>query len=201
MGTTLSAMAHIVLFHHVLGLTPGVRALADALTAKGHQVTAPDLFDTQTFPDIDAGLAYVEHLGDQELLTRAEHACAGLPRDVVYAGLSLGVVPAEHLLMTRPGALGALLIHGFVDPAAMAGKWPDNCSVGIFGMEGDPFFVEDGDLAAAQNWRLTHPDMEIYLYPGDGHLFTEPALADYDAATTNALITDAVALLERSMAG
>ena len=76
-------MAHIVLFHHVLGLTSGVQALARSLEARGHRVTSPDLFRGQTFPTLQAGLAHVADIGDEELLRRAELACAELVSDVV----------------------------------------------------------------------------------------------------------------------
>ena len=37
-------MAHVLLFHHIQGLTEGVVAFADELRAAGHEVTTPDLF-------------------------------------------------------------------------------------------------------------------------------------------------------------
>lgn len=190
-------MAHIVLFHHVLGLTPGVRQLAAAFTAAGHEVSTPDLFEGVTFTDIASGLQHIDALGDEALLRRAEDACRHLRADVVYAGLSLGVVPAQHLLTNRPGARGALLIHGFIDPSTMPGVWPEGCPVGVFGMRDDPFLVGDGDLDAAQRWAQSHPGLEIHLYPGAGHLFTEPALDDYDPDATQSLVVDAVGLVNR----
>ncbi|MGE5211158.1 MAG: dienelactone hydrolase, partial [Acidobacteriota bacterium] len=53
-------MAEVVLFHHVLGLTPGVDAFAAELGRHGHVVHTPDLFDGRTFPDIDAGIAFLD---------------------------------------------------------------------------------------------------------------------------------------------
>lgn len=199
MARTLLVMTHIVLFHHVLGRTPGVRQLAASFAAAGHEVSAPDLFEGRTFPDIESGLQYMNAVGDEALLSRAEHACAQMRADVVYAGLSLGVVPAQHLLTNRPGARGALLIHGFIDPSTMRGDWPEGCPVGVFGMQDDPFFVGDGDLDAARRWALTHPGIEIHLYRGTGHLFTEPTLADYDPDITQELVADAVSLVNRRM--
>ena len=40
-------MAEVVLFHHLQGLTEGVRAFAGELRAGGHTVHTPDLFDGQ----------------------------------------------------------------------------------------------------------------------------------------------------------
>lgn len=199
MADMLLGVAHIVLFHHVLGLTPGIHQLAASFAAPDHEVSTPDLFKGRTFPDIESGLQYVNALGDEALMGRAERACAQVSADVVYAGLSLGVVAAQHLLTNRPGARGALLINGFIDPSTMPGTWPEGCPVGVFGMQDDPFFVGDGDLDAAQRWAQSHPGLEIHLYPGTGHLFTEPALDDYDPDSTRSLVADAVDLVNRRM--
>ena len=43
-------MTEVVLFHHVQGLTDGLRASADELRAGGHTVHAPDLFDGEGVP-------------------------------------------------------------------------------------------------------------------------------------------------------
>ncbi|WP_194785264.1 dienelactone hydrolase family protein [Actinomyces haliotis] len=188
-------MATIVLFHHVLGLTDGVTAFAQALRDAGHDVLTPDLFEGRTFTDLPAGLAHAGEIGDDELLARAEHACADLPADVVYGGFSLGVMPAEHLLLTRPGAAGGLLLHSFIEPAQLEGSWPEDCPVSLFAMDADPFLVEDGDLDAARSWQPAHPNLGIHLYPGAGHLFMEPGSRDYDPAVTSGVVDDVLAFL------
>ena len=188
-------MTTLVLFHHVLGLTHGVTYLADALRREGVEVLTPDLFVGRTFEDLSTGLAFVNQLGDDELLQRAESACDGLPADVVYGGLSLGVFLAQHLLQTRPGASGAVLLHSFFDPSRFPGAWPEECPVEVFGMDHDPFFVEDGDLAAAQAWQREHGNLHIHLYPGDKHLFLEPSLPDYDEHQSLQVIRDLVSSL------
>lgn len=113
----------------------------------------------------------------------------------VCAGMSLGVVAAQHMLQTKPGARGGLLLHSFIEPPQLGGSWPDQCPVDVLAMQGDPFFVEDGDLAAARQWQTTHPNLHIHLYPGVGHLFTEPASPDQDAATTRLLVHDILATI------
>jgi dienelactone hydrolase len=50
-------MAEVLLFHHVLGLNPGVHGFAEALRAAGHVVHTPDLFDGRTFQSIEDGIA------------------------------------------------------------------------------------------------------------------------------------------------
>jgi len=56
-------MAEVVLFHHALGLTPGVVAFADELRRAGHTVHTPDLFDGRTFATIEEGMGYAEKIG------------------------------------------------------------------------------------------------------------------------------------------
>jgi len=102
-------MAEVVLFHHVLGLTDGVRAFAEELRAGGHTVHAPDLFDGERPPTIDDGIALVQSVGQDVLGDRADRAVADLPEGLVYAGFSLGAATAQRFAQTRPGARGALL--------------------------------------------------------------------------------------------
>ena len=116
-------MAEILLFHHIQGLTHGVIAFADALRAGGHTVHTPDLFDGRTFDSIEAGQAYLGEVGFDEVRERGILAAEGLPAGLVYAGFSLGVMPAQQLTQNRPGARGALLYHSFADPSYF-GTWP-----------------------------------------------------------------------------
>src|SRR6058998_1096551 len=100
-------MAEVVLYHHAQGQTPGFLAFADELRAAGHTVHTPDLVDGRTFASIDEGMAYVGELGFGEIIERGERAAGELPSELVYGGFSLGVVPAQKLAQTRPGARGA----------------------------------------------------------------------------------------------
>src|SRR5205823_5933675 len=105
-------MAEVVLFHHAQGLTPGVVAFADDLRAAGHTVHTPDLFEGRSFGSIEQGMAYAEQLGfPDEIFKRGAAAVASLPAELVYAGFSLGVLPAQMLAQTRAGACGALLFY------------------------------------------------------------------------------------------
>jgi len=190
-------MRTVVLFHHVLGLTQGVLDLAEALRAAGHEVVVPDLFDGRTFSALADGLAHVGQMGDEELLRRAEAACEGLPDDIVLAGVSLGVMPAEHLLLTRPGAAGAVLISAFIDPAQVEGAWPEDCEVDVLGTDADPFLVGDGDILAAREWQRAHGNLRVMLRPGAGHLVMDPGSPDHDAAAARALTEDVLAAVAR----
>ncbi len=190
-------MVDVVLFHHVQGLTDGVLAFADGLRTGGHTVHTPDLFDGQRFATIDDGFAYLRAAGDDELRARAGRAVAELPAGVVFAGISWGVSTAQVLAQTRPGARGALLYEAFLPVTGewAVGPWPAGLPVQIHGMEKDPFFGLEGDLDAARGLvEVVGPQVaELYVYPGDQHLFTDSSLPSYDAGA-------AALVLERSRA-
>ena len=192
-------MAEVVLFHHVQGLTPGVLAFADALRAAGHTVHTPDVMDGRTFDSIDDGMAFVRGIGFDEAKDRGVRAAEELPSEVVYAGFSLGVMAAQQLAQTRPGARGALFFHSAL-PIEEFGSWPDGVAVQIHAMDADPFFVEDGgDIDAARAIVEQVADAELYLYPGDQHLFTDSSLPAYDPQAAALLMSRVLSFLaERS---
>jgi len=177
-------MAEVVLFHHVQGLTDGLRAFADELRADGHTVHTPDLFEGKQPASIDDGIALVQSIGDGVTRQRADRAVAHLREGVVYAGFSWGAATAQRLAQARPGARGALLYEGCVPltgPWAF-GPWPDGVPVQIHGMDNDPFFAGEGDIEAARHLAETlGPGLaELFIYPGDQHLFADSSLPSYD---------------------
>ena len=178
-------MAEVVLFHHVQGLTDGVRAFAEELRAGGHTVHTPDLFDGERPATIDDGIALVQSIGDGALSERVDRAVAGLPEGLAYAGFSFGAGTAQRLAQTRPGARGALLYEGCLPISGewAIGPWPDGVPVQIHGMDKDPFFALEGDLDAARELVETvGPGLaELFVYPGDRHLFADSSLPSYDA--------------------
>jgi dienelactone hydrolase len=181
-------VAEVVLFHHAQGLTSGVVAFADELRRAGHTVHTPDLLDGRTFGSIDEGLAYAQELGfPGEILARGARAVEGLPADLVYAGFSLGVLPAQMLAQTRPGARGALLFYSCV-PVEAFGSWPEGLPAQVHGMDADPFFTEEGDLDAARELTSQAKDTELFLYPGDQHYFADSTLPSYDPDATALLL-------------
>lgn len=183
-------MAEIVLFHHVLGLNPGVVALADDWRAAGHTVHTPDLYGGRTFDTLEAGFAFSEspEAPNQDALVEA--AVAELPAAVVFAGISWGVMPAQRLAQTRPGAAGAILLEACVPITGdwAFGPWPDGVPVQIHGMDADQFFAAEGDLDAARELVAAVPEAELFVYPGDQHLFEDRSLPSYDLTAT-ALLT------------
>ena len=145
-------MAEIVLFHHVQGLTPGVNAFADELRAAGHTVHTPDLFDGHTFPTLEEGIAHAGAVGFGNLLDRGVAAAESLGTNLVYGGFSLGVMPAQKLAQTRPGARGALFFYSCLPVTEFGSEWPAGVPVQVHGMDADPIFAEEGDLDAAPRW-------------------------------------------------
>jgi dienelactone hydrolase len=194
-------MAEVVLFHHVQGLTDGVRAFAEELRAGGHTVHTPDLFDGERPATIDDGIALAQGIEDEVLSERIGRAMAGLPESLVYAGFSFGVAIAQRFAQTRPGARGALLYESCLPLTGewAIGPWPDGVPVQIHGMDQDPFFALEGDLDAARELVATvGPELaELFVYPGDRHLFTDSSLPSYDADAAALVVQRSRELLDR----
>jgi len=189
-------MAEVLLFHHAQGQTTGFNAFADELRQAGHTVHTPDLFEGRTFGSIEEGMAYAEELGfPDEIIGRGEQAASELPSELVYAGFSLGVVPAQKLAQTRPGARGALFFYSCV-PASFFGGWPAGVPVQIHGMDADPIFVGEGDVEAARELVESSEGAELFLYPGDQHYFADSSLPSYDADATALLTTRVLDFLQ-----
>ncbi|MGB9377240.1 MAG: dienelactone hydrolase family protein [Mycobacteriales bacterium] len=183
-------MAEVVLFHHVQGLTKGVVSFADELRREGHTVHTPDLFDSQTFATIEDGMAYAREVGFGALLERGVAAADGLSdRGLVYAGFSMGAMPAQQLAQTREDARGALLFHACLPVSEFGERWPDGVPVQVHGMDADPLFAEaGGDLDAARELVAATDQAELFLYPGEEHLFADSSLPSYDAAAAGLLV-------------
>ena len=179
-------MAEVVLFHHVQGLTDGVRAFADELRAGGHTVHTPDLFD---------GERPATHRRRRRV--RAKHRRRGArrggptrrsptcPTGLVYAGFSWGAAPRSG--WPRPGPARAARCStrpACRSPASgPSGRGRTGSPVQVHGMDKDPFFALEGDLDAARELVATvGPELgELFVYPGDRHLFTDSSLPSYDA--------------------
>jgi len=184
-------MAEVLLFHHAQGRTPGVLAFADEIRRVGHTVHVPDLYEGRTFDHFEAGVGYSQEVGFETITERGLLAAEALPDHVVYAGFSLGVLPAQKLAQTRQGAAGVLLFHSCVPAAEFGRPWPRGVPLQVHGMDADELFVEEGDLDAARELVASVDNAELFLYPGDQHLFTDNSLPSYDEAAA-ALLTERV---------
>ena len=192
-------MATVLLFHHLQGLTPGVVAFADTLREAGHTVHTPDLFGGRTFSSIEEGAAFTHSDDAPDVDALADAAAASLPAGLVYLGFSFGVMPAQRLAQTRPGAAGAVLCESCVPVTGewAFGPWPEGVPVQIHGMDADPFFAGEGDVDAARELVSLVPDAELFVYPGNAHLFADSSLPQYDADAATLLTTRVLELLAR----
>jgi dienelactone hydrolase len=187
-------MTELLLFHHAQGQTQGFLAFADELRAAGHVVHAPDLYDGNTFADLDEGVGYAKQVGFGTIAERGRLAAEGLPNDLVYAGFSLGVMPAQDLAQTRPGAKGALLFSAAFPASEFGGSWPPGVPLQIHMMEDDEWALED--LPAARELVDSVDGAELFLYPGDRHLFADNSLPDYDENAATLLMQRVLSFLK-----
>jgi dienelactone hydrolase len=190
-------MTEVALFHHALGLTPGVEAFATTLREEGHTVHTPDLFGGRTFTTIDEGVDYAGEIGFGEIMNHARRAVDALPAEIVYLGFSLGVVPAQMLAQTRSGARGAVLCYSCLPFTEFGPSWPEGVPVQIHGMDADPYFVEEGDLDAARELVASARDAELFVYAGDQHYFADFTLPSYRPKAAELLMSRVLAFLDR----
>lgn len=188
-------MAEVLLFHHALGLTAGITAFADQLRAAGHTVHTPDLFEGRTFDSIEAGIGHAQEVGFGEVAERGVRAADELPAELVYAGFSLGVVPAQRLAQTRAGAKGALFYYSCI-PTEEFGSWPKGVPVQIHGGDTDPIFVDEGDIDAARALVAEADEAELFTYPTDQHYFADSTLPSYDEKSAELLLDRTLAFLK-----
>jgi dienelactone hydrolase len=132
-------------------------------------------------------VAHAAEIGFGEITDRGVRAADELPHELVYAGFSLGVLPAQKLAQTRAGARGALLFHSCVPVTEFGPSWPDDVPVQVHAMEADPFFVDEGDREAALALVESAEQAELFLYPGNQHLFADASLPSYDSQAAELL--------------
>ncbi|MGI9644006.1 MAG: dienelactone hydrolase family protein [Ilumatobacteraceae bacterium] len=186
-------MAHIVLFHHALGLTPGIESFAARLREAGHRVTAPDLFDGRRFESLDDGVAHAESIGFDTVIGRGVGAADDLGGPLVTMGFSLGVLPAQKLAQTDERVVGAVLCHAAVPIGMFGDAWPDDVGVQLHLVENDPWAAEDIDAAREV---ASAAGGTLYLYPGTAHLVAEESHDDHDPAISDQIASHALAFVE-----
>ena len=165
-------MAEVVVFHHALGLTDAVLGFADALRDAGHTVQTPDLFDGRTFDTIEDGMAHSDEIGGpMAIVERGRAAVDSVPSEVVYVGFSLGVLPAQSLAQTRPGARGAVLCYSALPLGEWGDNWPatwpEAVRLQLHILEGDE------DFEIARGLASTVDGADLFIYPGAQHYFAE----------------------------
>jgi dienelactone hydrolase len=183
----------VILFHHARGLTDGVQAFAEQLRSAGHHVTVPDLYDGKVFDTLEAGVAHAQEvIGFEQVIAAGVAAAAQVPAASVYAGFSLGVLPAQELAQTRPGALGALLLHSGAPSSTFSAGWPAGVALQAHVAQDDPWGDVDDVRALVQE-----AGGELFLYPGSAHLFTDSSLDEYDPALAAQVLERTLGFLGR----
>jgi dienelactone hydrolase len=183
-------MTTVALFHSVLGVRQGVLDAAERLRQDGHDVLVADLFDGRTFDGYPPAMAYAhEELGHEELMRRARDSVAALPDGFVSAGFSLGCVMAVHVATQRPVS-GVLMVAGAVPVSAFGDgvRWPAGVPAQTHSTLGDPWRDQEELDQAVRDVEAGGGTIEVFDYPGAGHLFTDSTLpAEYDPLATEAL--------------
>ena len=190
-------MTDIALFHPSFGVRSGVLDAADRLRHAGHQVLVVDQYDGVTFDDYDEAGQYVESVGFPELMRRAVTAVEHLPDGFVAAGFSNGGGMAEYVA-TQRSCSGAVLMSGAL-PMAMLGApgWPPGLPAQIHYAVGDPRRRQEWLDQLVAEIHTAGASVEIFDYPGAGHLFTDASLPDeYDEQATELLWTRVLAFCE-----
>lgn len=184
----LRRMTNIALFHSVLGVRPGVTEAADRLRAAGHEVLIVDQYDGQVFDDYDEAAEFVQAIGYPALIGRAAQAVEGLPDGFIAAGFSNGGGMAEFVATARP--VGGVLMFSGALALDMIGvdAWPAKVPAQIHYTTGDPFRNQEWIDAVVAQVRSAEAAVEVFDYPGAGHLFTDPSLPDeYDERSAELL--------------
>lgn len=182
-------MTNVALFHSVLGMRAGVLDAADRLRARGHQVLPVDQYDGRVFDDYAEAAAFVETVGSYpELMARAAAAVEPLPDGFLCVGFSNGGGMAEYVASQRRVS-GVVMCSGAL-PLEMLGvdAWPAGVPAQIHYTTGDPFRQAGWAETVRDCVAAADGDVELFDYPGTGHLFTDATLPDeYDADSAEVL--------------
>jgi dienelactone hydrolase len=171
-------MATVILFHSVLGLRALERQAAERLRVEGHDVHIPDLYEGRTAATIDEGFALKDGIGWSALCERAEKAVATLPPSAVLGGFSMGAGIAASLWPKRPETSGLLFLHSI---AGIPGNARKNIPLQVHLADPDDFEPADEVAAWQSAAAKSGISIELFKYPGAGHLFTDATLPDHDA--------------------
>ncbi|MFE7575131.1 dienelactone hydrolase family protein [Streptomyces sp. NPDC057521] len=172
-------MAHVALFHSVLGLRSAEILAAERLRRAGHEVITPDLFSGETARTLDEGFRLVERIGWAAVMRHARKALGGMPDETVLAGVSMGTSVVAGLWPERPATTGVLLLHAAVDlPVSVR----PGLRVQLHAAEPDDFVPPERVAAFCQAAREADVDVEVFRYPGVGHFYIDGELPDHDPA-------------------
>lgn len=179
-------MATIAIFHSALGVREGVRDAALRLSDAGHDPHIVDYYgDHRSFDDQASAADYVSEVGFPVLMQAAVDGVADLPDGFAVLGFSNGSGMAEYVA-TRRSVTKAVLGSGTLPLAVLgADAWPARTAAQIHYAAEDPFRNDEWLDSVIGSVRRSGAPLEVYTeYPGNGHLFTDSTLPDYDEVNT-----------------
>ena len=166
----------------MFGLRAVELAAAEQLRATGCHVVVPDLFAGATVPgDVDAGFALMDRVGWGRIVDRARRGLAGVPREAVLGGFSMGVGVIGELWPERADAAAVFCLHA---PTSVPDGVRTGTPVQLHVAAGDRFGPADQIAAFRESAVATGAAASVYEYRGAGHFFTDVSLPDYSATAT-----------------
>ena len=191
-------MTQILLFHHELGLTDGVRALAQKIEAGGHTVHLPDLYEGRTFTTVQQGLAHLNEIGRAQIEARGVAATAEHRQASVVAGISMGVAPAFKAAQTVPAFRACIAVSAALPLNTYAPLWMPHVALQVHLGTDDPRVTQQ-ELPLARSYASSaeEPDnpADLFEYETAAHLFMDSSTPEYDEALTDLLVERINALL------
>ncbi|MBA3360664.1 MAG: dienelactone hydrolase family protein [Acidimicrobiia bacterium] len=182
-------MAIVAIFHSALGVRPGLVEFANKLKMVGREVHIIDQYDRQVFDDYDEAGAYVEEVGFPDLMAKAIQRVADLPDGFVAIGFSNGAGMAEFVAANRPVS-GVVMASGALPLETIGITWPEGVPAQIHSTVDDPRREQDAIDSVKQAVEEAGGTVEVFDYPGSGHLFADSSMADeYQPAEAELMLT------------
>jgi dienelactone hydrolase len=130
-------------------------------------------------------------------MARALELTAHLPDGFVTAGFSNGSGMAEFVAAKRP-VKGVLMLSGALDPAEIGVTWPEAVPAQVHYTVDDPFHEQGAIDAVVAAVTAAGGAIEVFDYPGSGHLFADPSKTDeYQPAEAAVMWERVTEFLER----
>lgn len=170
-------MAIVAIFHSALGVRPGLVEFANKLKTIGREVHIVDQYDGQVFDDYDEAGAYVDEVGFPELMTRAIQGVADRPDGFVAIGFSNGAGMAEFVAANRPVS-GVVMAGGALPLETIGITWPEGVPAQIHATVDDPRRDQDAIDSVKRAVEEAGGTVEVFDYPGSGHLFADSSMPD-----------------------
>ena len=176
----------IAVFHSVLGVRPGILDAADRLRAAGHDVLIVDQYDGRVFDGVPEAHEFVESVGSYPaLMQRAVEGVSELADGFACIGFSNGGGMSEYVASLRAVSRVVMCSGALPLDFINVPTWPAGVAAQIHYMLNDPLRQPGSADSVAASVRAAGAAADVFEYPGDGHLFTDPSLPDeYDADAT-----------------